>query len=672
MADARVRIRVSGKDEGGSRVLGQVQRDLAKLRGDAAFVRNLLGGFGTVVAVQALARQVSQVVTQFSALAERGGQVVTVTRAFSRVTGDTAGAIRDLRGATQNLVTDYDLMVGLNKALTLGSAANVEQFGELARTALALGRALGVDAGFALESLSLGIGRQSRLILDNLGLIVSVEDANKKYAKTLGKSTAALTEDEQRIAFRNAALDSARKKVADLGGVELDAADAVKQAGVAIKNFKDDLARLVATSPRVQAFFTALADAVRGFAATVTEGSRADIMRAMEALGVIAGNAFSLGFLVAVKAALPDFLEFRLGRAIETHVERIRGAVRDLAAGPATAPPAVTGSAALDAIRRERRVMAGAHRVPVTPTTPPAEPVDPAERLKALTAGAGLGLLNRGELAEVLAFQVQFTRLLRDGNAALKDRVAAAEALRNLSGVTAIPKTGTVVPIGQPIGLRGSGLFQQGQAGALGGAGFEALKVKQEPGPEGQPGVGFFGQLGFALREATDAGQGLSTLMADMTTRVIGGFGDAVSSAFEAFVTGSQSAGAAFKQAMLGALSAVARGFGDFFAAKAVAALAEGLLGNPAAFKAAGLYTAAATAMYALSGAIGGAARGGAGGGVGSGARETSDALRDADRAAGTIVVQGGILDMSDPRQARAFADAVETMTGRKVIFQGA
>ena len=670
MADAKVRVRVTGQDTGGSRVLGQVQRDLAKLRGDAAFVRNLLGGFGAVVAVQALARQVAQVVTQFAALAERGGQVVTVSRAFARVTGDTSGALRDLRGATQNLVTDYELMAGLNKALTLGSAANVEQFGELARTALALGRALGVDAGFALESLSLGIGRQSRLFLDNLGLIVSVEAANRNYAKTLGKSTAALTENEQRIAFRNAALDAARKKVADLGGVELDAADAVKQASVAWKNLKDDLARMVATSPRVRVFFTAVADAVRGFAVTITEGSREDVMRAMEALGVIAGNAFSLGFLVAVKAALPDFLEFRLGRAIETHVERIRGAVRTMAAGPrAGAPEEVDPFAGL---------LRGRNAPPRPGAPPPPEEVDPEvaakareERLKALTAGAGLGLLTRGELAEVLAFQAEFTRLLRDGNAALKDRVAAATALRSLAGVTDIPKTGTVVPIGQPLALRGAGMFQQDQPGALGGAGFEALKAQQAP--EGKTeGLGFFDQMGFALREATEAGQGLSTLMADMTTRVMGGFGDAVSSAFESFVTGSQSAGAAFKQAMLGALSAVARGFGDFFAAKAAAALAEGLLGNPAAFAAAGMYTAAATAMYALSGAIGGAARGGAGGGVGSGARETSEALRDADRAAGTIVVQGGILDMSDPRQARAFAEAVETMTGRKVIFQGA
>jgi hypothetical protein len=79
-------------------------------------------------------------------------------------------------------------MVGMNRALALGAANNAEQFGELSRTAITLGRALGVDATFAMESLSLGIGRQSRLILDNLGLIVSVETANKKYAAALGKT----------------------------------------------------------------------------------------------------------------------------------------------------------------------------------------------------------------------------------------------------------------------------------------------------------------------------------------------------------------------------------------------------------------------------------------------------------------------------------------------------
>ena len=64
-----------------------------------------------------------------------------------------------------------DLMVGLQPMPSLWARpTNVDEFAELAKTAISLGRALGVDAAFALESLSLGIGRQSKLILDNLGL----------------------------------------------------------------------------------------------------------------------------------------------------------------------------------------------------------------------------------------------------------------------------------------------------------------------------------------------------------------------------------------------------------------------------------------------------------------------------------------------------------------------
>jgi hypothetical protein len=38
----------------------------------------------------------------------------------------------------------------------------------------------------------------------------------------------------------------------------------------------------------------------------------------------------------------------------------------------------------------------------------------------------------------------------------------------------------------------------------------------------------------------------------------------------------------------------------------------------------------------------------------------------------GKIVIQGGILDMSDPRQASALGRAIGELSGRRVILQGA
>ena len=69
-------------------------------------------------------------------------------------------------------------------------------------------RAFGESVGFMFDSIVKGIGRQSKLILDNLGIIVSAEDAYRKYAASIGKSKDQLTEMEKKQAFLNATLEA--------------------------------------------------------------------------------------------------------------------------------------------------------------------------------------------------------------------------------------------------------------------------------------------------------------------------------------------------------------------------------------------------------------------------------------------------------------------------------
>lgn len=202
--------------------------------------------------------------TALTLLTQRGGKVLGVQRAFGIVVGDSAAALAKLTAASRGLISEYDLMVGFNRAVALGAADNVEQFEELTEVSLSLGRALGVDAAFALESLSLGIGRQSRLFLDNLGLVISVEEAHEKYAEQLGVATSELTLQEQKIAFRNAALDAATSKIEELGGIEGTAADSATRFRVAISDGRDELAKLIATSPLVEQFFETLIGLVEG------------------------------------------------------------------------------------------------------------------------------------------------------------------------------------------------------------------------------------------------------------------------------------------------------------------------------------------------------------------------------------------------------------------------
>lgn len=288
MVTDRVNIIVTLKKLG-TQGLNVLQKGFDRLKRSAIFVGKALLGMAAAGTAAAFA---------FSRLVRRGGEVINVQRAFARMTGNATASIRTLRTATQGLIRDLDLMVGFNRAVTLGSAQNVEQFAELAKTAITLGRALKVDAAFALESLSLGIGRQSRLILDNLGLIVSIEGANKRYAAQLGKTTKELTEVERREAFRTAALEAARAKIEELGGVELNAADALKRLTVAFSNFIDGIASKLAGSAPLTEFLTRVANIVDDIVDVLNSG---DVRGAFAALGTIAGNAFAVAFLEAMK-----------------------------------------------------------------------------------------------------------------------------------------------------------------------------------------------------------------------------------------------------------------------------------------------------------------------------------------------------------------------------------
>lgn len=268
------------------------------------------------------------------------------------------------------------------------------------------------------------------------------------------------------------------------------------------------------------------------------------------------------------------------------------------------------------------------------------------QEIDLLVKGHDARVLNAKDMVRALEIEGEITKQLLSGNLALKDRLALTQKLQSIRQVTAIPG-----------GHRGLA----GVSGLQGGVPFGAIEQQHNSLSWGQKFAG-------SLYDALDAGQGLSDLLTNMTTSTIRGFGSAVEGAFKSFASGSVTAGQAFKAAMLGALASVARGFGDFFMAKAVASFAEAITFNPAAGGAAAEYIAAATAMYALAGLAGAASSGGGGGGAYSTAGQLAGAAQQGEA---TLIIEGGLLDMSDPRQSAAFSRALSNVSGRRVTVRG-
>lgn len=229
-----------------SKVVGKFQQTLKGITRTALNVGRMLFRLGAAggAAVAAIGR-----------LAQQGGEVVGVQRAFNRVMGDGEQALRQLRNATRGLVSDYQLMKQANTAFSTGAARTTEEMENLFRLSQDLGRALGIDATTALEKATVAIARQSRLRADDLGIILSQTEANERYAEALGTTVDALTEAQKKEAFRAEFLRKGRELVDELGTSNVQGADAVNRLVTEMRNLTDAFKVMLAQSPAVMEFF---------------------------------------------------------------------------------------------------------------------------------------------------------------------------------------------------------------------------------------------------------------------------------------------------------------------------------------------------------------------------------------------------------------------------------
>ena len=171
-------------------------------------------------------------------------------RAFNTLAGggeNASIAIDKLKEATDGTMSQFDLFQQANNAMILGVSRNSDEMAEMFDIAQRLGHALGRDTRSSVESLITGIGRQSRLMLDNIGIIVKAEEAYEAYAEKLDTTVDKLTDAEKKQAFLSATMVAARTKVAALGE-EVESTQAkIERMGASYKDAANSLGDLVNT-----------------------------------------------------------------------------------------------------------------------------------------------------------------------------------------------------------------------------------------------------------------------------------------------------------------------------------------------------------------------------------------------------------------------------------------
>ena len=162
-----------------------------------------------------------------------------VSRGFDNLAksaGFSSAAFEKFQDATDNTISSVDLMTQANNAMLLGIADSEDQMAELFDVGQRLAQGLGQDTAYGIESLVTGLGRQSKLMLDNLGIMLDVNKANDDYATKLGKTASDLTDAERKQAFVNAAMEEGRRLVEKMGEEQLTMASSMDQAKSAISD----------------------------------------------------------------------------------------------------------------------------------------------------------------------------------------------------------------------------------------------------------------------------------------------------------------------------------------------------------------------------------------------------------------------------------------------------
>ncbi|NIV32655.1 MAG: hypothetical protein GWN58_25385, partial [Anaerolineae bacterium] len=188
-----------------------------------------------------------------------GGEVDTLKNSFERLvaaSGDTSLTLEDLQKATQGTVADVDLLQAANQALMLGLPT--ENLDEMMGSAIKLGHAMGIDAKKAVESLTTGIGRQSKMILDNLGVVFDAQEAYDWYAESLGTTADQLDEAQKKEAWMAYAIEQVNQKAEELGDVTSEAQTAQERWNATLTNLKTSLGKMLgplgAIAPALEGF----------------------------------------------------------------------------------------------------------------------------------------------------------------------------------------------------------------------------------------------------------------------------------------------------------------------------------------------------------------------------------------------------------------------------------
>ena len=244
MPDQNIDIAIRAKNQASS-TLKQVKADVQGLDSLAKTASGGLGGIAAGLGIGATVALVGQVTSAIDEMAQSADRLDRLRGSFDSL-AQGAGQSSDqmlqaMRAASNGMIADSDLILSANKAMLLGVADSGEELAALLRVAQARGQAMGLSVTQAFSDIVTGLGRESALILDNLGITVDLTSVMDNYAKSLGVAADQLDAAQRKQALLNEVMRQSQGMTPSLptgpGAAAAQAEVAQQQAREAVGEF---------------------------------------------------------------------------------------------------------------------------------------------------------------------------------------------------------------------------------------------------------------------------------------------------------------------------------------------------------------------------------------------------------------------------------------------------
>ena len=220
---------------------------------------------------------------------------------------NAAAMVQGLKEMSAQTISTAGIMESAGKAMVLGIPA--EQLTKMMEIARASSRITGETVQKSFEDIALGVGRQSRMILDNLGIIVNSDEAYADYAATLGITADQLTEVQRKQAFTNAVMEAGEDIINRVGVEGMTAAEAMQAFTAQVENARIFFGKLViSVSSGLSAIAFGFSTVFAGIVGTLAKGI-AKIVELGESLPFV-GDRFK-----AASEAIKGFAQFEFAAA---------------------------------------------------------------------------------------------------------------------------------------------------------------------------------------------------------------------------------------------------------------------------------------------------------------------------------------------------------------------